>query len=138
MFTKLMFPGMKLRKHITHSLGKSSPQFDPVALGSFTALNGYKDVDITTLVQAWVAGTTPNNGVLLNQTVVEPGLITFWSKDHAGGIVAPYIQVTYTPAGGGAPKLLQKKLLLIPGFGMVCLMQIMEVILLFIYWEIKY
>lgn len=88
---------------------KTSPQFDPAVLGSFTALNGFQGVDITALVQAWLAGTTPNNGVLLNQSVVEPGLITFWSKDHAGGVVAPYIRVTYTPAGGGTPVVVTEK-----------------------------
>lgn len=82
---------------------KTAPQFEAASLGGFNAGTfGWKTVDITTLVQAWVDGTTANNGVLLNQPVVGGWLNNYRSKEYGDGSFAPYLEVTYT-VGGGAP-----------------------------------
>jgi hypothetical protein len=88
--------------------GKTAPQFEAASLGGFNAgTSGWKTVDILALVQAWVNGTTDNNGVLLNQPVVGGWLNNYRSKEYGDGSSAPYLEVTYT-VGGGSPVTVQE------------------------------
>jgi hypothetical protein len=80
--------------------GKPAEQFEAASLGGFNAgTSGWKTVDILALVQAWVNGTTDNNGVLLNQPVVGGWLNNYRSKEAGDGSSAPYLEVTYTHNG---------------------------------------
>jgi len=87
---------------------KTPPQWDPIVLGSFNSVFGWHSVDITALVQSWVADPTSNNGVLLNQPLNGNGFTTLRSREYNGGGVSdPYLEVTYT-VGGGNPVTVQE------------------------------
>ncbi len=88
--------------------GKSAPQFDATVLGSFNSTYGWQSVNITSLVQSWIANPTTNNGVLLNQPLNGSGISVLRSKEYNGGGVSdPYLEVTYT-VGSGSPITVQE------------------------------
>ncbi len=76
--------------------------FDPSVLGSFvpTAV-GWQAVDITALAQAWVNGTYPNDGILLEQGRTDFTLYS--SSDNSDLTLHPRLVLTYTLPGSGTP-----------------------------------
>ena len=59
---------------------------------------GYKTFDVTALVQAWLDGTYPNYGFLLEQGTTYPRSI-FISREHADVNMHPVLEVCYTDGG---------------------------------------
>lgn len=88
---------------------RPAPQWDAASLGFFDASTaGYKSVDITALVQSWIADPATNNGVLLDQPswlncpeiIPNEGpdlnLIYYHSRENVN---KPYLEVTYSLNG---------------------------------------
>ena len=71
---------------------------DPLAEGSFTGGGGegYRAVDITSLVQAWHTGEVPNHGIVLEEPPVDQH--HYWSSDVANAAKRPYLHVCYNAA----------------------------------------
>jgi len=65
----------------------AAPQYAPTAAGSFASGTDWLSVDITALVQAWMAGTS-NYGVLLEQD-----LTGFTRYSSSEGLVSPYLRL---------------------------------------------
>lgn len=73
--------------------------FDPSVIGSFsTAVVGWKTVDLTALVQAWVSGMLPNYGVVLKQGLTPYSIYT--SSEFVDPVLRPKLEISYTPPGG--------------------------------------
>lgn len=78
--------------------------YNGAAEGSFTMNSlGWKTIDITSLVQAWAAGSFPNYGIAL----VEPtaggteAFSALWSSEYAGDLTwRPKLVIGYIPPGG--------------------------------------
>jgi len=73
---------------------------DPTVTASFLS-GGYSkwvSMDLTTLVQAWVNGDLPNNGVLLEEGTSSS--TSFKTSDHATLAYRPYLDVCYTEPKG--------------------------------------
>jgi len=64
------------------------------ATTSVTSAAGWKTWDITTLVQALVDGTYPNNGLIIRNTNTGSSTLSFRSSEY--GTNAPYIAISYT------------------------------------------
>ena len=83
---------------------KPSPQWSAAIEGSFDAnVLGWRSVDITALVQSWVADPTTNNGLILDHASypncydpLDPMFIQYHSKENVN---VPYLEVTYTLNG---------------------------------------
>ncbi|MCB2202299.1 DNRLRE domain-containing protein [bacterium] len=72
--------------------------FDPAIEGSFMADGvGYRSVDITSLVSAWLAGETENFGVLLDQVEVTYPRALYSSREAVSN--NPYLEVCYEYEG---------------------------------------
>ncbi|WP_437915668.1 DNRLRE domain-containing protein [Sorangium sp. So ce302] len=72
--------------------------FDPAIAASFQSLPGVgmRSADLTALTAAWLAGTTPNHGVLLEEA---PVLTTsFRSSEEPNVAERPSLEVCYTTA----------------------------------------
>ncbi len=59
---------------------------------------GYHSFDVTALVQAWLDGTHPNYGFLLEQGTTYPNSM-FISRDHTDGNMTPVLEVCYMMSG---------------------------------------
>ena len=59
---------------------------------------GYHSFDVTALVQAWLDGTHPNYGFLLEQGTTFPRSI-FISREHADASMNPFLEVCYMMGG---------------------------------------
>ena len=72
--------------------------FDATVVNSFfNDATGLTSVDVTSLVQAWLDGTYPNYGLLLDQADQNYPRAEYISKDF-GWITPPYIEVCYSTA----------------------------------------
>ena len=77
-------------------------------LGSFpTQLAGEKSIDITSLVQQWVAGTYDNNGVLLKLDMPYP-YAEFLSSEYADILLRPRLEIRYTVGGSTNTVVIQR------------------------------
>lgn len=107
---KVNVPWVEATETYNTFFARPAPQWDAISLGSFDASTvGYKSVDITSLVQSWIADPTTNNGILLDQLSWPncPGdlnLIYYHSRENVN---VPYLEVTYT-VGGGSPVTVQE------------------------------
>ncbi len=93
-----------------NSLGSN---WDPAVVGSFvTDSVGWKTVDLTGLVQAWVNGTYPNYGFLMMMDPTSPA-VQYRSSEYIayGGIIEqrPKLEIWYTtPAGVSQYVMIQR------------------------------
>lgn len=73
--------------------------FNAAVVNTFVAdASGWKTVDITSLVQAWLDGTYPNYGLLIDQQEkVTPRASYFSSEVNA---LPPFMRICYTDASG--------------------------------------
>ncbi len=72
--------------------------FDPMIEGSFMADGvGYRSVDITPLVTAWLAGDVDNFGILLDQVQVTFPRAMYASREAASN--NPYLEICYSYEG---------------------------------------
>lgn len=80
--------------------------FDPTAaatLSSFTT-QGWDEFNLTALVQAWIAGTQSNFGLLLKQTTETSGFVQWNSDDWPfGRSLTPKLTVTYLDGSHALP-----------------------------------
>ncbi len=84
-------------------LGSSATGGHSVAVSGST-LNQFVVIDITPLVQAWVNGSLPNNGVALSLTT-SGGAFAFDSKESSYTSHEPELSITLTgPAGPQGPQ----------------------------------
>jgi len=80
--------------------GIQGGDFDPTVWATFTPnITGIRNLDVTSLVQAWVNGTYPNNGMLLLASGSN-GTSTFNSREAASN--EPSLLVEYNELGGMA------------------------------------
>jgi hypothetical protein len=72
--------------------------YDPTVIGSFVSTYGWNTVDVTALVEGWVAGTAPNHGILL----AEPGSYysRYFSSEYDGVPDRPRLEIWYTDPTG--------------------------------------
>jgi hypothetical protein len=74
--------------------------FSAAVSGSLTGPSGrdgaYESVDLTALTQAWVAGTSPNYGVLLETVPQNKKYGVDFASGEAGGSLEPTFTVCYT------------------------------------------
>jgi hypothetical protein len=68
--------------------------YDPTAQGGFTAHAGSISTDITSLVSAWLDGTSPNYGLMLINTSAQL-LNTYRSSEYTTIAQRPWLQVCY-------------------------------------------
>ncbi|RJP67585.1 MAG: DNRLRE domain-containing protein [Candidatus Abyssobacteria bacterium SURF_17] len=74
--------------------------YDPTVEGSFPASPaGLQSVDVTALVQAWLDGTYPNYGLLLEQGL-PTGFTRFRSSEDATVALRPELEICYPTDGG--------------------------------------
>jgi uncharacterized repeat protein (TIGR01451 family) len=64
-------------------------------LGSFTPDQTQQQIDIATLVQQWVNGTTPNYGVVLSPTGTDNGDAEWFSREEGTESRRPFIEISY-------------------------------------------
>lgn len=73
--------------------------YAPAVIDSFTPpFAGWQTADVTALVQAWVDGTAPNNGLLLEQGLTSPAQ-SFFSSEWSDPAYRPYLFIRYTAPG---------------------------------------
>ncbi len=73
--------------------------FDPAVVSSFNLAGpGWYSADVTPLVQAWVGGTSPNYGLLLEQGLTPYSIYT--SSDDVDVTKRPKLEICYTVSGG--------------------------------------
>ncbi len=75
--------------------------YAPAMEGGFTTDTvGWKQVELTSLVQAWAAGIFPNYGIAMTETV--PGFegTPYWSSEAPDPTLRPKLVIGYTPPGG--------------------------------------
>ena len=80
---------------------KPSPQFNPTPIASFTPTTAdWYSVDVSSAVAAWINGTIPNYGFILNQVENTPNhiLTIYDSKENVSGR-APFLEIQYTLNG---------------------------------------
>lgn len=68
--------------------------------GGSIPFNGYingSGANITTLVQSWFNGTTPNFGLATSDTYTPAGLLRISARETSGTSQDPRLRVTYTP-----------------------------------------
>ncbi len=77
-------------------------------IGSFTTDSlGWRTVDVTALVQAWVNGVYPNHGILLQQGLTP--YTTYPSSELINTLVRPKLEIWYTtPAGDSDYAIIQR------------------------------
>jgi hypothetical protein len=61
------------------------------------AANGDMSWDIGTLVQEWVSGVNPNQGMLITLGGNQTSDLHFWSREYATSSLRPTLTVIYTP-----------------------------------------
>ncbi|HOW84919.1 MAG TPA: DNRLRE domain-containing protein [Candidatus Aminicenantes bacterium] len=78
-------------------------------VGSFVNdVYGWRTVDLTALVQAWVNGTYPNYGFLMMQNATSP-YTAYYSSEYATIAQRPRLTITYTtPAGAVQTVVIQR------------------------------
>jgi hypothetical protein len=72
--------------------------FDPAGINTFLGSPGWCSADVTGLVQAWVDGSVPNHGLLLEQGLTDPTL--YHASEFATPALRPMLDIFYTPPGG--------------------------------------
>jgi len=83
-----------------HKWSTPGGDYDPAVAASATipsAVAGFDQFSLTSLVQSWVRGDTPNHGVLLRAAgeSASTGLITYASDDFSGPALRPKLTVSY-------------------------------------------
>ena len=69
--------------------------------GGFTTDTvGWKQVELTNLVQAWAGGVFPNYGIAMIESVPGPDGTPYWSSEAADPTLRPKLVIGYTPPGG--------------------------------------
>lgn len=68
--------------------------YDSTIVGSFENADGWQSVDVTSLVQAWVNGTTPNYGLLLEQNGTP--YTTYNSSEYSDVSLRPKLEICYS------------------------------------------
>ncbi len=63
-------------------------------------VDGWHNIDITQLVQAWIDEDIENYGLLIRAQTGSK-FSKFYSKEHSDSNLHPYLEVTYTPASIG-------------------------------------
>ncbi len=77
--------------------------YDPAVAASFIGNVGWQSADVTALVQAWVDGTVPNYGILLEQGLTN--VTTYHSSEFVFPAQRPLLDIFYTPPGGTLQEL---------------------------------
>jgi hypothetical protein len=67
--------------------------FDPTVVASMSNASLYPATSVQSLVQAWVRGTTPNQGLLLREAT---NMTTFWTSEIGNPYQQPNLYVCYT------------------------------------------
>ncbi len=82
--------------------------FDPGLVGSFTTnAVGWQTVDVTSIVQAWVAGSYPNFGLALMQGKTSPNI--YHSSESLVVAMRPKLEISYTtPLGAHQQAVIQR------------------------------
>ena len=90
-----------LRGAVDHSGGDAGPVVDTSVVPADAAV-GWQDFDVTDLVQDWIAGGAPNNGVLIK---APSGDVVFASEDYGySPALRPELEIIYEdPAPVGIP-----------------------------------
>jgi hypothetical protein len=84
------------------------PSFDPAPFASFsTAVNGWHVIDVTALVQAWVNGSLPNYGILLEQGLT-PYTLYLSSEFASNPAMRPKLDIFYTTSAGSFHVTIQR------------------------------
>ena len=83
-------------------LGASATGGHPISITS-ASLNQFQLIDITTLVQGWVSGSIPNNGVALALTSGSAGNFSFDSKESLLTANGPELEIALS--SGDRPDL---------------------------------
>lgn len=78
--------------------GATWATFDP-------ATDGHRYINITGLVQAWLAGTYDNYGMILISTSsgLDDGAVKFYTHEHATPAWRPSLEIIYTTGGSVSP-----------------------------------
>ena len=73
--------------------------FDPSVIGSFvSSAPGWYGVDVKSLVEEWLDGTTPNFGLVLEQGLT--AFTTYHSSEFVTVGLRPMLRIGYTTSGG--------------------------------------
>lgn len=84
---------------MTVTWGNFSGAFDATPSTSFLADTwGWRQIDITNLVNGWLKGDYPNYGLLLDQEIVVDGWAQWSSKEWTSN--HPYLELTYSTSNG--------------------------------------
>jgi hypothetical protein len=81
--------------------------YDPAVIDSFPGTVGWQSADITNLMQAWLNGTQPNYGILLEQGQTE--YTNYDASEAADTTVRPLLDIFYTPPGGSQQELVLQR-----------------------------
>jgi hypothetical protein len=78
----------------TSFYGQPAPQYGPIVASAATqtTTSGALTWNVTSLVAAWVAGTQPNDGILLEQSA---GSTSFWTSEAANVADRPKLEIKY-------------------------------------------
>ena len=72
-------------------------QYDSYVWASYGFnVNGWHNIDISQLVQAWINGDIENYGLLIRAQTGSK-FSKFYSKEHSNSTLHPYLEVNYTP-----------------------------------------
>lgn len=88
----------------TVTWGNFGGSFDSSVAASFASGSGWLDVDVTALVQAWVDGTHPNYGLLLEQGSMT-GYTRYFSSEYSVPAERPKLEICYS---SGVCKTIQR------------------------------
>ncbi len=81
--------------------------FDPSVIGSFvSSASGWYGVDVKSLVEEWLDGTTPNYGLVLEQGLT--AFTTYHSSEFATVGLRPMLRIGYTTSGGSTVVTVQR------------------------------
>lgn len=73
--------------------------YDPTIVGSFTTdATGWKTVNVSSLVQAWIDGVYPNYGLLIEQGQTNGSV--YPSSEYASVSIRPMLTICYTTMSG--------------------------------------
>ena len=80
-----------------NSLGSSYDSTVTTSISAGTASGRYVAVNLSGLVQSWLAGAQPNDGIVLIPNVLNAGQTSrYASKEDSNAAVQPYLSITYT------------------------------------------
>lgn len=86
-----------IKRTATENWTTSGGDYDSQAVGTLTsAISGWKQADLSPLVEGWVDGTTPNNGVILKDNA---GQDQFYSSQYSDPALRPKLTVQYSFCG---------------------------------------